>query len=59
MEYGLFWLFAEEPRNVPDVAKTLAIGEDRCRYWLQLINELGLFGSRFREVMWHPPARES
>lgn len=28
-------------------------------YWLQLINELGLFGSRFREVMWHPPARES
>lgn len=42
MEYGLFWLLAEEPRDVPDVAKTLGIREDRCRYWLQLINELGL-----------------
>ena len=42
MEHGLFWLLAEEPRDVADVAETLSMREDRCRYWLQLINELGL-----------------
>ncbi|MEE9472878.1 MAG: class I SAM-dependent methyltransferase [Acidimicrobiia bacterium] len=41
MEHGLFWLLAEKPRGVVDVATTLGIPEDRCRPWLQLIAELG------------------
>lgn len=42
MEHRLFWLLADEPRGVPDVASTLGIPEDRCHPWLQLITELGL-----------------
>jgi demethylspheroidene O-methyltransferase len=41
LEHGLFWLLAEEPRGVPEVASTLGIPEDRCRPWLYLITELG------------------
>ena len=42
MEHGLFWLLADEPWGVVDVAGTLGIPEDRCRQWLHLIAELGL-----------------
>ena len=41
LEHGLFWLLAEEPWGVPDVASTLGVPEDRCRPWLYLIAELG------------------
>jgi len=42
MECGLFWLLAEEPRDVAFISESLNIPENRCRFWLQILHELGL-----------------
>jgi predicted O-methyltransferase YrrM len=42
MELGLFWLLAEQPLDVAEVAQALDIPENRCRYWLQLLCNTGL-----------------
>ena len=41
MEYGLFWLLAEEPRDVSFVAKTLGIPEDRWDEYIELHDYIG------------------
>jgi predicted O-methyltransferase YrrM len=42
IELGLFWLLAEQPLDAPGVAQALRIPTQRCRYWLQLLNSMGL-----------------
>jgi predicted O-methyltransferase YrrM len=42
MELGLFWLLAEQPLDVGEVAQALDIPENRCRHWLQLLCSTGL-----------------
>jgi SAM-dependent methyltransferase len=42
MELGLFWLLAEKPSSVSDVAESLSIPLNRCHLWLQLLCNLGL-----------------
>ena len=42
MELGLFWLLAERPLAVADVALRLGIPPVRCGYWLQLLEGMGL-----------------
>jgi SAM-dependent methyltransferase len=42
METGLFWLLAEKPLSVPEMAQRLDIPLNRCYYWLQILCEIGL-----------------
>lgn len=42
MELGLFWLLAEQPKDAPGVAQALSIPMNRCSYWLQLLEGMGL-----------------
>jgi len=42
MELGLFWLLADKPLEVEDVAKALSIPLNRCRYWLGILVSAGL-----------------
>jgi DNA-binding IclR family transcriptional regulator len=42
IELGLFWLLAEQPLDAPGVAQALQIPTQRCHYWLQLLNSMGL-----------------
>jgi cyclopropane fatty-acyl-phospholipid synthase-like methyltransferase len=42
MELGLFWMLAEQPLDVAEVAQALGIPENRCRHWLQLLCSTGL-----------------
>jgi predicted O-methyltransferase YrrM len=42
IELGLFWLLAEQPLDAPGVAGALNIPIKRCRYWLQLLDSMGL-----------------
>lgn len=42
MELGLFWLLAEQPLDAPGVAQALSIPMNRCSYWLQLLEGMGL-----------------
>jgi cyclopropane fatty-acyl-phospholipid synthase-like methyltransferase len=42
IETGLLWLLAERPLNAGEVASALEIPEKRCRYWLQLLSEMGI-----------------
>jgi predicted TPR repeat methyltransferase len=42
MELGLFWLLAEQPLDVAGVGGELGIPTNRCRYWLQLLESVGL-----------------
>jgi SAM-dependent methyltransferase len=42
MEWGLFWLLAEEPLSDAAVAQSLNIPFNRCHHWLQLLCNLGL-----------------
>jgi predicted O-methyltransferase YrrM len=42
IETGLFWLLAEQPLDAPGVARALEIPINRCRYWLQLLDSMGL-----------------
>jgi len=42
IELGLFWLLAEQPLDAPGVARALNIPIRRCRYWLQVLDSMGL-----------------
>lgn len=42
IELGLFWLLAEQPLDASGVAQALNIPIKRCRYWLQLLDSMGL-----------------
>jgi SAM-dependent methyltransferase len=42
MELGIFWLLADKPLSVPELAQSLNIPLNRCRYWLQILCKLGL-----------------
>jgi SAM-dependent methyltransferase len=42
MELGLFWLLAEQPLDAAGVGQELGIPTNRCRYWLQLLESVGL-----------------
>jgi ubiquinone/menaquinone biosynthesis C-methylase UbiE len=42
LELGLFWLLAEQPLDAPGVAQALRIPMNRCSYWLQLLEGMGL-----------------
>jgi ubiquinone/menaquinone biosynthesis C-methylase UbiE len=42
IEFGLFWLIAEEPLGVEAIARVLQIPLNRCKYWLQLLQSTGL-----------------
>ncbi len=42
MELGLFWLLAEQPLDATGVAKALKVPQNRCQYWLQLLESIGL-----------------
>jgi len=42
MEWGLFWLLEDQPMDVTGVAQALAIPQNRCGYWLQVLVKLGL-----------------
>jgi len=42
MELGLFWLLADKPLSVPEIAQSLNIPLNRCHYWLQILCKLGL-----------------
>ena len=42
IELGLFWRLAEQPLDAPGVAQALNIPIHRCRYWLQLLDSMGL-----------------
>jgi predicted TPR repeat methyltransferase len=42
MEWGLFWLLAEQPLDAAGVGQELGIPTNRCRYWLQLLESVGL-----------------
>ncbi len=41
MELGLFWLLAEQPLDATGVAKALRIPQNRCNFWLQLLEHSG------------------
>jgi len=42
IELRLFWLLAEQPLDAPGVSQALNIPIHRCRYWLQLLDSMGL-----------------
>lgn len=42
MELGLFWKLADQPRSEQAVAHDLRIPLNRCRYWLEILAQLGL-----------------
>ena len=42
LELGLFWLLDDQPLDAEQVAQELAIPLKRCRYWLQLLGQIGL-----------------
>ncbi len=42
LELGLFWRLAEQSQTAADVAQALDIPFNRCRYWLELLLNLGL-----------------
>jgi N,N-dimethyltransferase/O-methyltransferase len=42
IELGLFWLLEEKPLDAAQIAEALAIPQNRCRYWLQLLVRIGL-----------------
>ncbi|RPJ50007.1 MAG: hypothetical protein EHM23_35805 [Acidobacteria bacterium] len=41
-ELGLFWLLDEQPLSVAGVGEALGIPQNRCNYWLQLLEKTGL-----------------
>lgn len=42
IESGLLWLLDRQALDAPGVARALHIPEQRCRYWLQFLNSLGV-----------------
>jgi hypothetical protein len=46
MELGVFWLLADKPLSVPELAQYLNIPLNRCHYWLQILCKLGLLEDR-------------
>lgn len=42
MELGLFWLLARQPLDAAHVAEALKVPQNRCNYWLQLLESIGL-----------------
>jgi predicted O-methyltransferase YrrM len=42
LELGLFWLLAEQSLDAEGVGQALDIPTNRCRYWLQLLESVGL-----------------
>lgn len=42
LELGLFWRLAERPQHAEELAATLGIPLNRCRYWLQLLERAAL-----------------
>ncbi len=42
MERGIFWLLADQPLTVEELAQHFDIPLNRCHYWLQILCKLGL-----------------
>jgi SAM-dependent methyltransferase len=42
LEMGLFWMLADKPQTAADIAQELNIPLGRCRYWLEILLEIGL-----------------
>ena len=42
LELGLFWRLAEQPEDAAGIAQVLKIPPIRCKYWLELLVNLGL-----------------
>lgn len=42
MELGLFWKLADQPQSADVIAQNLGIPLNRCRYWLEILIQLGL-----------------
>ncbi len=42
LELGLLWLLAEKPLSAAGIAQELNIPIKRCRYWLQILSNMGL-----------------
>ncbi len=42
LELGLFWLLAEKPLRMPEVAEALKVPENRCQHWLKILCRLDL-----------------
>ncbi|MBI5033934.1 MAG: hypothetical protein HZB51_25725 [Chloroflexi bacterium] len=42
MELGLFWKLADQPQSENTIAQNLGIPLNRCRYWLEILVQLGL-----------------
>jgi SAM-dependent methyltransferase len=42
LELGLFWMLAKRPMTEAETGEALDIPENRCRYWLQLLESIGL-----------------
>ncbi|TNF71217.1 MAG: methyltransferase [Acidobacteria bacterium] len=59
MELGLFWLLAERPLALPEIAGELNIPPRRCSYWLDLLCKAGLLEERSEGYAPTATARES
>lgn len=42
IETGLPWMLAETPMDGKEIARSLRIPHQRCSYWLQLLEEMGI-----------------
>lgn len=42
MEYNLFWILADEPKEAAEISEELAIPAGRCQQWLELLCSLDL-----------------
>jgi hypothetical protein len=42
LELGLFWKLADQPQTEDAIAQNLGIPLKRCRYWLEILSQLGL-----------------
>ncbi len=46
LELGLFWKLAEQPHRAETIAQEMGISVNRCRYWLELLCQLGVLEER-------------
>lgn len=42
LEFGLFWMLAEQSNTAEGLAQALNIPPNRCQYWLEVLVEMGL-----------------
>jgi len=59
MELGLFWLLAEKPLSVTNVAQSLNIPTNRCHHWLGILCQLGLLENAIEGYAPSSVAREA